>query len=233
VINHLKRFAPLAITCTALAIFFISGLHKKISLDTLQQQHSALRGYADQHALLAPVLLALLYAALVAISFPGASVLTIICGFMFGTLRGTGVVVCGATLGATLVFLAARTAFGDSLRARAGPWLGKLQDGFERDATSYMLLLRLTPVFPFWLINIAAPIFKVPLRIFASTTFFGIMPGTFVYASIGAGAGAVLAAGKSLSLKGVLFKPEVLLPLGGLMLLALLPIAIRKLKATQ
>lgn len=231
--QYLKRFAPLVITIVALAVFFASGLHKKISLDTLQQQHSALRAFADQHALLAPLLMALLYAGLVAISFPGASVLTIICGFMFGTLKGTGVVVCGATLGATLVFTAARTAFGDSLRARAGPWLTKLQDGFERNATSYMLLLRLTPVFPFWLTNIAAPIFKVPLRVFTATTFFGIMPGSFVYASIGAGAGAVLASGKSLSLKGVLFKPEVLLPLGGLMLLALLPIAVRKLKANQ
>lgn len=226
-----KRFAPLAALCLALAVFFSSGLHKTISLDTLQQQHSALRAYAEQHALLAPLVTALLYATLVAISFPGASVLTIICGFMFGTLAGTGVVVCGATLGAILVFTAARTAFGDSLRARAGPWLGKLQSGFERNATSYMLLLRLTPIFPFWLINIAAPIFKVPLRIFVATTFFGIMPGTFVYASIGAGASAVLASGKSLSLKGVLFKPELLLPLGGLMLLSLLPIALRKLKA--
>ncbi len=228
-----KRFAPLAIIFLALAVFFGSGLHKKISLDTLQQQHRALRVYADQHAVLAPLVMALLYATLVAISFPGASVLTIICGFMFGTFKGASVVVCGATLGAALVFTAARTAFGDSLRARAGPWLGKLQAGFEHNAISYMLLLRLTPIFPFWLVNIAAPIFKVPLRTFALTTFFGIMPGTIVYASIGAGAGAVLASGKSLSLKGVLFKPEVLLPLGGLILLSLLPIAIRKLKAGQ
>jgi uncharacterized membrane protein YdjX (TVP38/TMEM64 family) len=228
--NQLKRFAPIFVIALALAIFFVSGLHKKISLDTLQQQHVALRHFADSNAVMAPVIMALLYAALVAISFPGAGILTIICGFMFGALKGTGVVICGATLGATLVFLAARTAFGDSLRARAGPWLAKLQSGFERNATSYMLLLRLTPVFPFWLINIAAPIFKVPLRIFAATTFFGIIPATFVYASIGAGAGVVLASGKSLSLKGVLFKPEVIVPLAGLMLLSLLPIILRKLK---
>jgi uncharacterized membrane protein YdjX (TVP38/TMEM64 family) len=231
--NQLKRFAPIIIIALALAIFFGSGLHKKISLDTLQQQHGALRAFADSNALLAPLIMALLYAALVAISFPGAGILTIICGFMFGAIKGTGVVVCGATLGAALVFYAARTAFGDSLRAKAGPWLAKLQAGFERNATSYMLLLRLTPVFPFWLINIAAPIFKVPLRIFAATTFFGIIPGTFVYASIGAGAGAVLASGKSLSLKGVLFKPEVIVPIVGLMLLALLPIVLRKLKVIQ
>jgi uncharacterized membrane protein YdjX (TVP38/TMEM64 family) len=228
--KKLKRFAPVIIIALALALFFGFGLHKKISLETLQQQHGELRAFADGHILLAPLAMALLYAALVAISFPGAGILTIVCGFMFGALKGTGVVVCGATLGATLVFLAARTAFGDSLRARAGPWLSKLQAGFERNAASYMLLLRLTPVFPFWLINIAAPIFKVPLRIFAATTFFGIIPGTFVYASIGAGAGAVLAAGKSLSLKGVLFKPEVIAPLVGLMLLALLPVVLRKLK---
>jgi uncharacterized membrane protein YdjX (TVP38/TMEM64 family) len=229
----MKKYIPVMIIGLALAAFFASGFHRQISLEALQQQHQALKHFADAHPFAAPLLLLFLYAALVAISFPGASLLTIICGFMFGTLKGAVVVVCGATLGAVLVFLAARTAFGDSLRARAGPFVQKLQAGFERNAASYMLTLRLTPVFPFWLINIAAPMFRVPLRTFALTTFFGIMPATFVYASIGAGAGAVLAQGKSLSLKGVLFKPETLLPILGLAVLSLLPILLRKLKVSQ
>jgi uncharacterized membrane protein YdjX (TVP38/TMEM64 family) len=229
----LKRFLPLLIIALALTAFFASGLYKKVSLDTLQQQHQALRDFANTHALLAPLMMALLYAALVAISFPGAGILTIVCGFMFGAIKGTGVVVCGATLGGVLVFLAARTAFGEVLRARAGPFLSKLQAGFERNAASYMMVLRLTPIFPFWLVNIAAPVFGVPLRTFAATTFFGIIPGTFVYASIGAGAGALLADGKSLSLQGVLFKPAVLIPISGLILLSLMPIALRKLKVMQ
>ncbi len=232
-LDTLKRYAPLLLIALALAGFFASGLYKKVSLETLQAQHQAIRGFADTHTLLAPLAMLLLYAALVAISFPGAGILTIVCGFMFGALKGTGVVVCGATLGACLVFLAARTAFGASLRERAGPFLSKMQSGFERNAASYMMVLRLTPVFPFWLINIAAPVFRVPLRTFALTTFFGIIPGTFVYASIGAGAGALLAAGKTLDLKGVLLKPEVIIPIVGLALLSLLPIALRKLKVTQ
>jgi uncharacterized membrane protein YdjX (TVP38/TMEM64 family) len=232
-LNKLKRYAPLLLILLALAAFFASGLYKKISLETLQSQHQAIRSFADTHVWLAPLAMAALYAALVAISFPGAGILTIICGFMFGAVKGTGVVVCGATLGACLVFLAARTAFGASLRERAGPFLAKMQSGFERNAASYMMVLRLTPVFPFWLINIAAPVFRVPLRTFALTTFFGIMPATFIYASIGAGAGALLAEGKSLSLQGVLFKPEVLIPIGGLIVLSLLPIVLRKLKVAQ
>ncbi len=225
-----KRFAPLILIILALAAFFASGLHRKVSLDALQQQHALLRTFADTYPLAAPLLMIAIYAALVAISFPGASILTLFCGFMFGTFKGTAVVVCGATLGAALVFLAARSAFGNSLRARAGPWLAKLQSGFEQNAASYMLALRLTPVFPFWLVNIAAPAFRVPLRTFILTTFFGIMPATFVYTSIGAGAGALLAAGKELNLKGVLLKPEVLLPIAGLALLSLLPIVLRRLK---
>jgi uncharacterized membrane protein YdjX (TVP38/TMEM64 family) len=228
-----KRFAPLILIVLALAAFFASGLYKKVSLATLQDQHQAIRAFADTHVWLAPLAMMVLYAALVAISFPGAGILTIVCGFMFGALKGTGVVVCGATIGACLVFLAARTAFGASLRERAGPFLAKMQNGFERNAASYMMVLRLTPVFPFWLINIAAPVFRVPLRIFALTTFVGIIPGTFVYASIGAGAGVLLAEGKTLNLKGVLFKPEVLIPIAGLILLSLLPIALRKLKVIQ
>jgi uncharacterized membrane protein YdjX (TVP38/TMEM64 family) len=226
----LKRYLPLTIIALALVAFFASGLYKNVSLEALQQQHQALRDFADSHALLAPLLMIIIYTVLVAISFPGAGLLTIICGFMFGAIKGTGVVICGATLGAMLVYLAMRTAFGDSLRARAGPFLAKLQAGFERNAASYMLVLRLTPIFPFWLINIAAPVFRVPLPVFALTTFFGILPATFVYASIGAGAGALLAQGKSLSLAGVLFKPDILIPIGGLIVLALLPIALRKLK---
>jgi uncharacterized membrane protein YdjX (TVP38/TMEM64 family) len=230
---YVKRFAPLLLAAFLLLLLYISGLYRHISLDTLQQQHIAIRSFADTHAVMAPLTMALLYAALVAISFPGAGILTIFCGFMFGLIKGTLVVICGATLGAVLIYLIVHTAFGEALRARAGPFLSKLQAGFDRNAGSYMLVLRLAPVFPFWLVNIAGPIFKVPLRTFALTTFFGILPGTFVYASIGAGAGALLAQGGKLELKAVLFKPEVLLPICGLILLSLLPVLLRHLKVLK
>ena len=223
-----RRFGPLAAVALALALFFALGGPKHVTLEALAANRAALTRIAAEHPLLAPLGLAAIYALLVAISFPGASLLTIFAGFMFGTLVGGAAIVVGATLGATAIFLVARTAFGDALTRRAGPFLGKLRAGFEANAASYMLVLRLTPVFPFWLVNIAPALFNVPLRTFVITTFIGIIPGTFVFASVGAGAGTVLDAGRTLDLSGVLLKPEILAPIAGLILLSLIPIVLKR-----
>jgi uncharacterized membrane protein YdjX (TVP38/TMEM64 family) len=159
-----------------------------------------------------------------AVSIPGATILTLAGGFLFGIIWGSALTVLGATLGATAVFLAARTALGDALRRKAGPWMQRMEAGFRRDAVSYLLSLRLIPVVPFWLVNLVPAFFGVPLRTFVWTTAVGIVPGTVVYTSVGNGLGATLEAGGRPDL-GVIFQPEVLLPLIGLGLLALLPAA--------
>jgi uncharacterized membrane protein YdjX (TVP38/TMEM64 family) len=228
-----KRFGPLVLVAVALGTFFALGGPDYVTIDTLRENRAALRAFSAANPLLAPLALVAVYAALVAISFPGAGLLTIVAGFMFGTVVGGISVVIGATIGATILFLAARTALGDALARRAGPFLEKLCAGFEENAFSYMMLLRLVPAFPFWLVNIAPALFKVPLRTFVLTTALGIVPGTFVYASIGAGAGAVLDAGGELDLSGVLLKPEVLGPIAGLILLALVPILLKRRKAKR
>jgi uncharacterized membrane protein YdjX (TVP38/TMEM64 family) len=131
--------------------------------------------------------------------------------------------VIAATIGATLLFLAARTALGDVLRAKAGPGLRKLEDGFKRDALSYLLVLRLVPAFPFFLVNLAPAFLGVSLRTYLIGTFFGIMPGTFVFASVGAGLGAVFDRGERPDLS-IILSPPVLLPLLALAALALVPV---------
>jgi len=138
--------------------------------------------------------------------------------------------VVGATAGAVLLFLIARTALGEPLRARAGPWLSKMADGFRADAFNYLLVLRLVPIFPFWLVNLVPALLGVPLSTFALATAIGIVPGSLVYASVGAGLGVVLERGEEPDL-GLLFEPAVLLPLLGLAALALLPVAWRRLRA--
>ena len=227
----LRRWAPLAIAAACLAGFFVAGGPDYISLDWLQQNREALTSFAASRPVVAVLLLIAIYAGLVAISFPGASLLTIFSGFMFGSVLGTAAVVVGATLGATVIFQMARSTFGAALARRAGPAVEKLRAGFSRDATSYLLILRLAPAFPFWLVNIAAGLLGAKLRTFALTTFFGIIPGTFVYASIGAGAGALLDAGQSLSLAGALLRKDVIIPIVGLIALSFLPMLIRRWQA--
>jgi uncharacterized membrane protein YdjX (TVP38/TMEM64 family) len=130
------------------------------------------------------------------------------------------------------VFLAARTALGDTLRRRTGPWLRRLEDGFRDNALSYLLVLRLMPLIPFWLVNLVPAFLGVPLRIFVLGTLVGIIPGTLIFASVGNGLGAVLDTGRQPD-AGILFEPEILLPLIGLSVLALIPMVYRRLKGKK
>jgi uncharacterized membrane protein YdjX (TVP38/TMEM64 family) len=133
-----------------------------------------------------------LYVVVVALSVPGAVFLTVFGGFLFGWFMGGVATVIAATVGAVVVFLVARTSVGDALVARAGPRLKCLAEGFRDDAFSYLLFLRLVPVFPFWLVNLAPAFVGVPLRTFAVATALGIIPGTFAFAFAGAGLDSVI-----------------------------------------
>ena len=224
----LRRLLPLLVLAAVLALFLLAGGGEYLSLDYLSQQYATLRDFVSANFLLAALGYVALYIFIVAISAPGAAPLTIAGGLFFGTLAGGLLTVVGATAGSVIIFLAAKTAFAETLREKAGPRVQKLQAGFERDALSYLFFLRLVPAFPFFLVNIAAGLFGVRLATFVLTTFFGIMPGTFVFSSIGAGAGAVIARGEDLKLSGVLSDPAVLLPILGLAALSLLPILLRR-----
>ncbi|MHA1568757.1 MAG: TVP38/TMEM64 family protein, partial [Alphaproteobacteria bacterium] len=154
-------------------------------------------------------------------------------------------VLVGATLGATALFLIAKTALGDAMRSRAGPVLKAMEAGFNRDALSYMFVLRLIPLFPFWLVNLVPAFLGVRLRVYVIGTFFGIMPGTIVFASLGSGfdsffhdCDAVKTADASAlcmppALGPFLLRAEVLFPIAGLVLLALMPILYRALRARK
>jgi len=227
-----KRFLPIGILVGGLIAFFAFGLDEYVSLEVLKENRIALLDYVARNAILASAVFLLIYAVAIAFSVPGGAVLTLVGGFMFGTLWGAGLVVVGATMGATCVFLAAKTALGDVLRRKAGPWMAKLEAGFQEDATSYLITLRLVPLAPFWLVNLVPAFFGVHLRTFVLTTFFGIIPGTVVYASVGAGVGVIFDAGGEPDL-GIIFKPEILLPLIGIALLSLVPVIYKRMKARK
>jgi len=190
----LRRWLPLAVLAALMALGFAFGLHRHLTLSNLIMQRQDLAAFVDHNLGLALLAYLALYAVSVALSFPGASLLTIAGGFLFGWLLGGTVTVVGATLGACAVFLVARSSLGEVLTHRAGPFVARLAEGFRKDAFNYLLFLRLTPVFPFWLVNIAPAIFRMPLASYTLATFLGIIPGTFAYAFIGTGLDSVIAA---------------------------------------
>ena len=170
-----------------------------------------------------------IYAICVAVSIPGATILTLTGGFLFGTLFGTVFIVLSATIGASMIFFATKTAFAEIFTKKAGPFLQKLEKGFQNNAFSYLLVLRLVPLFPFWLINIVPAVLNVRFKTFFIATLFGIIPGTAVYASIGNGLGAIFDQDQTPNL-GIIFQPNVLLPLLALALLSIVPVVYKKLK---
>jgi len=155
--------------------------------------------------------------------------MTISGGFLFGTVVGGSLVVAGATVGSTAVFLIAKTALGDPLRARAGPSLKKMEAGFQENALSYMLFLRLIPAFPFFIVNLVPAFLGEGFGPYVVGTFIGIIPGSLVYASLGDGFSAIVEKGGDINL-GIIFEPRFLLPIFGLAVLALIPIVYKKLK---
>ena len=187
-----------------------------------------------------------IYIAVVALSLPGGAVLTLTGGLLFGWLIGGGATIVAATIGATIIFLIAKTAFGEPLAASAGPTLNKLRDGFKEDALSYLLFLRLVPAFPFWLVNLAPGLLGVPLRTYVVGTFFGIIPGTMAFSFAGAGLDSVITAQKqshrdcllakgaqssecSFSIDpGALVTKELLLAFAALGVVALIPVVLKK-----
>ncbi len=222
-----RRLLPVAALLVALGLFFGLGLHRYFNLDALKAHRAMLLEAVAGHYAVALLGFIALYALLVAVSFPGASALTIAGGFLFGLWVGTAAAVVGATLGAALLFLAARHAFAAALRARAGPWLERVEKDFKTDGASYLLVLRLVPLFPFFAINLVAPFLGVSFLTYAATTLVGIVPGGFVYTSFGDGLGAIFDAGGTPTLRGIL-TTEIVIGLVGLAVLALLPVLYRR-----
>ncbi|MEE8189403.1 MAG: TVP38/TMEM64 family protein [Kiloniellales bacterium] len=226
------RLLPAAVLLTGLILFFALGLDHYFSFEILQEHRGWLMGQIEELGPLAILLYILLYATVTAFSIPLGAALTIVAGFFFGTAVAAACGVVGGTLGAAAVFLAARTAVGDLLRAKAGPALKRMEAGFRENAFSYLLVLRLIPIFPFWLVNLVPAFLGVTLRTYVVATFVGVIPGALVYASLGSGLGALLDSGEQPDLS-VIFEPEILIPIVLLAVLALLPVVYKKVKARQ
>ena len=224
-----RRLLPLLLLAVAGALFMLLGGRHYLTFAALAENSGWMRDLVARSSVVAALCFIAVYAGQTAVSVPGGAILTIAGGFLFGLWPGLLYVVMGATIGATAIFLAARAGLGDLAR-RAGPRASRLKAGFRADAFNYLLILRLIPIFPFWLVNLVAALAGMRLATYVLGTFLGIIPGSFVFVSLGTGMGDIVAAGRPPDL-GIVFRPGVLLPIAGLAVLALMPVLYRRWQA--
>ena len=222
-----KRLWPLVILIAGFVLFFTTGLDEYITFDALREHRSWLLDQVQNNTLITAITFMAIYIVAVAFSLPGGAVLTIVGGFMFGLALGTTFVVVSATIGATALFLVAKTTIGDALKAKMSPWLQKMEQGFQENAFNYLLAMRLIPIFPFFVVNLVPAFLGVRLKTYFFATLFGIIPGSVVFIQVGAGLGSIFDSGEEFSTTGIL-TTDVVLALVGLAILSLLPILYRK-----
>jgi len=218
------RIALVLVFAGAITAFFLLGGQQYLTLDSIKSHRDSLLAFTATHYAQALLIGFLVFVTATAFSLPGGLILSLTMGFVFGRWVGTVLVVCAATVGATLLFLAARYIVADAARKRLGALGERINAGFTQNAFSYMLFLRLVPAFPFFLVNLAPAFTSIPLRTFVLATFIGIIPGTFVFVNLGETLGRID------SLHG-LVSWQTLGAFALLGVLALVPILVRKFKS--
>jgi len=232
--NAFVRRLPL-ILIAIVAVLGAVFLRDYLTFEALSENREALLGFRDANYLLTALLFIGAYVVIVGFSLPGATIATLTGGFLFATFPGALFNVTGATLGATAIFLAARWGFGEKLGAKLEGSEGivkKIKDGIDENQWSMLFLIRLVPAVPFFMANLIPSFLEVPTRRFIISTFFGIIPGTVVYTSVGAGLGEVFARGETPNL-GIIFEPFIIGPIIGLCVLAALPIIIKAVRGKK
>ncbi|KPU84807.1 membrane protein [Marinosulfonomonas sp. PRT-SC04] len=226
--NGIMRYVPLVVILT-MAVIGAFTLRDYLSFESLRDNREALISFRDSNYLLTVLLFMGAYIMVVAFSLPGALIASLTGGFLFATFPGALFNIVAATIGATLIFIAARWGMGEKLAAKMEASEGavkKIKDGIDENQWSMLFLIRLVPAVPFFVANLVPAMVGVPLHRFVVSTFFGIIPGAVVYTSVGAGLGDVFARGEVPNL-GIIFEPQILLPILGLCILAALPILLK------
>ncbi len=241
--SRARRWLPAVVLLAGAVAVYLTGLHRYITFLAFVENSAAIEGFVATRLFAAVAAFMAVYVAVVALSLPGAAVMSIIGGFLFGWPISVPATIAAATAGSVIVFHAVKTSLGAALAERSGPLVRKLSDGFAHDAFNYLLFLRLLPVFPFFAVNAVAGLCRVPLKTFVAATALGIIPGSLAFAYLGTGLGKVISAQKSaydicaardgvancsisLDLSQLLTR-EIVIALSVLGLVALLPIAIK------
>ena len=217
-----KKFLPISLILLVSILVWYSNLYKYFNFETLKMYQKSTEIFVDNNLILSILIYSILYILIVGFSLPIATFMTLLGGFFFGQWLGSSFTVLSATVGASILFLSAKMASEDFISKKAGGFLKKMQGGFKDNAFSYLLTLRLIPIFPFLIINLACAFFQIPLRTFFWATLIGIIPGTFIYVSMGVALKEVIQ--KEDFQANIILEPKIFLALIGLGLLSLFPI---------
>lgn len=227
-----KKYIPLGVIACFMVLAYLFDISQYFDYEQLKNHRLYLKGIVSKHPVTSSLLFIIIYVTATALSVPGGSLLSITGGFLFPQPISTIYVVFAATVGATCLFIAAKTAIGGSLKRKAGPMMQKMQAGFRESAANYLLFLRLVPLFPFWLVNLAPAFFGVKLSTFIWTTFVGIIPGAFVFTQAGVGLGSLLEVEGEFNIASI-FTTEIKIALIALAIFALLPVFIKKMRGKK
>ncbi len=230
----MKRLPLIIIVIVAIVGAFT--LRDYLTFEALRDNRQMLLEFRDENYLGTVAAFMVVYVVIVAFSLPGATIATLSGGFLFATFPGALFNIVAATIGATLIFAAARWGLGEKLSEKMNASEGvvkKIKAGIDENQWEMLFLIRLIPVVPFFVANVVPALVDVPMRRFVISTLFGIVPGTVVYTSVGAGLGSVFAGGETPDFGMIIFEPQILLPILGLCLLAVLPIVIKAIRGKK
>ncbi len=177
---------PIVIILILILIAYLSGISGYLTKENFEYIHRTTIDYVNQHPYLSPLMFMGIYILYASLALPGILLLTILGGFIFPQPLSTLYVILSATFGGSILFLSARTATENFINTRTSPFISKMRKGFQENAAGYLLLLRLVPLFPCWLVTVSSAVFQVRLKTFIWTTFFGIMPCAFFLTQMGA-----------------------------------------------
>ena len=228
VVRLIERLLPF-ILIAGLTLFFLFGGHEFLSFSLLAENYTSLKAFVDEQLATALLVFGAAYILTVALSLPIASLLTLAGGALLGW-TGAAVIICAATIGATIVFVAAQTVLNEFFTNRSTSFRTKLEVGFQENAFFYLLALRLIPAAPFWVVNIIPALLGMRLNHYVLATFIGITPGTLIYVWVSRSFDILLSRGKSPDMS-ILSEPAIIVPLFVLGLLSLIPALLKRLQA--
>ncbi len=223
---HWKKWLLLSSFLILIGTAYFLGLFERLTFEELKNHRKNLLIFVEKYPYLSPLIFMAIYAFFVSLSIPGGAILSLAGGFLFGTLKGTILVIIGATTGASMIFYAAKSIFKELFKKKTAPFLNKMEKGFQTNAANYLLFLRFIPLFPFWLINLAPAFFQVSFWTFFWTTCIGITPGSYIYTQAGSGLGKIFEKGEDFSMDHI-FNFEIKIALFLLALFILIPICIK------
>lgn len=227
IFQFIKKWGLPSLLLLLFCAFFYLHLYDYLSLHTVKLYELDAVVWTQTHYTAAVCLYLLVYVALIACAIPCATLLTLIGGFLFGTIALLYAIV-GTTMGGTILFLAVRTAIGKHIAMKSTGWIKSMEHGFQRNAFNYLLMLRLVPVLPCWISNVSAGALNVPIKTFVVATMIGIFPATLIYVLAGRSLDKLLM--EQTPSVNTLLSPSIFFPLLGLALLSVFPIVYKSVK---